>query len=900
MPEDTDVPSRLLEFDGGYALWHYQSLFDAHANGNRRAERESQLVYSFKKHGRNRALVSAAVRAAGRALGCDAILAVPGHSTAATQLQKTFGQTARRIRETSSRKYNHAAEIDFEVESASLDLPEDFKAEKVLVVDDVATTGKTLDFWRRYLAARGMACECLALGAGKKLNPRDSAIILPRQPSPTPPLDAPVIPLPAGLVQSQLFGEAPVAAQTKTGAERKADFLARRADLGELPPVRDPERRARCEASLREFARTYCSALLDHEPSERLDEYLDELQAAIEGAGKIHVRFTRGGGKTTLVKCALAWGLSTGRLHYAVIFCAAADLTGGILGDIWDVFEFDPTFAEDWPAVAYPIRATDGLQQRFAGQHYHGRRTQMKHSAREIRLPTIEGAPSSGAVLVGRGAGCKTRGLVKGKRRPDMVLLDDLQSREDAKNPRRVRELEAWIDGDVQGLAGSKLLNAVMTSTPIVAGDLSQLYADGGQHPEWRVVEFRMIDGEPEAPELWETYDELWRRAVVSGDSTFAEATAWYREHRDAMDAGLVVLDPLNFDRRLEVSGIQHARNLYLTMGPVAFRAECQLQVRAPVDAVQISPALVASRLNGATRGTLPPGTVQAVAAVDVNAAAGITWCVTAFGPHQTAGVVDYGRWPGNGQRLVPQGATEHETQVRIASGLSEVLRRLLDARLPSPAGTVEQIAAVWVDVGYQRRTVQRVCEVFRARTGRIVFGVQGVGHANYSTGGRHVVQRGESVDYRQLEGDRWFAQDADVWRERTQRAWLAEPGAPGSLSLPGNDAREHAEFAEEATAEVLADKSTGARGVVHYHWTQRPGVGNHYGDALSGTMAMGGWYRLLDDADTIAAIAPSRPRVTPLPRGVGAATPHPATMAGSQPRAAARRARFRSPTMAG
>ena len=88
---------------------------------------------------------------------------------------------------------------------------------------------------------------------------------------------------------------------------------------------------------------------------------------------------------------------------------------------------------------------------------------------------------------------------------------------------------------------------------------------------------------------------------------------------------------------------------------------------------------------------------------------------------------------------------------------------------------------------------------------------------------------------------------------------------------------------------------------MVHYHWTQRPGVGNHYGDALAGTMAMGGWYRLLDDADTLAAIAPTRRRVTPLPQGVGAtAAPDPATMAGPQPRAAARRARFRSPTMAG
>ena len=715
--------------------------------------------------------------------------------------------------------------------------------------------------------------------------------------------------IPPAREQAGLWGESfpPVLKRApKSGAQRVADMVARRSDLGELPPVRDPERRARCAGSLREFAAVYCSHLFDHEPSARLLDYAATLQAAIEGAGQVHVRCARGAGKTTWVKAALAWGLATGRLHYAVVFCASADLTAGILGDVWDVYEFDAAFGEDWPEVAFPIRAAEGLPQRYQGQHYHGRRTQIRRSAREIKLPTIEGAASSGGVLLGRGAGSKTRGLVRGKRRPDMVLLDDIQSREDARNPRRVRELSAWIDGDVQGLTGSRLLNAVMTSTPIVAGDLSATYSDGGQHPEWRRVEYRLVEGEPEHPELWERYDELWRAARREGDMEFRAASAWYGEHRAEMDAGLDVLDPLNYDRRLELSGIQHARNLLLTMGGPAFRAEYQLTVRASVEAVQITPALVASRLNGSARGTLPPGTVQALAFVDVNAVAGLTWCATAFGPHRTAAVVAYGRFPGGGRRLVPEGATEADAERIIASGLSELLRQLLDLRLPAADGTTQQLAAVWVDVGYRRRVVQRVLDVFRRRTGRLVWGCQGASHDRYSATGRHVVQRcaAGGVDHRSLDGDRWFVQDADRWREWFQRAWLGEAGAPGALSLPGTDPREHAEFAEEVCAESLADKITDARGIAHYYWTQKPGAGNHYLDAGSGTIAMGVWYNLLEDADTAAAVTATATRrhVEPLaPRGATPAPANPATMAGSTPRrVAARRARFRSPTMAG
>lgn len=690
--------------------------------------------------------------------------------------------------------------------------------------------------------------------------------------------------------------------RAKTNAERQAAFVAARSDLGELPAVRDPERRERCAASLADFAAAYCQHLLDHEPSARLRDYATTLQAAIEGAGQVHVRCARGAGKTTWVKIALAWGLATGRLHYAVVFCASADLTAGILGDVWDVFEFDGAFGEDWPEVAYPIRVAEGLPQRWLGQHYHGRRTQIRRSAREIRLPVIEGAASSGGVLLGRGAGSKTRGLVRGKRRPDMVLLDDIQSREDARNPRRVRELEAWIDGDVQGLTGARLLNAVMTSTPIVAGDLSATYADGGQHPEWRRVEYRLVEGEPARPELWERYDELWRAARRDGDMEFREASAWYDAHREDMDEGLEVLDPLAFDRRLERSAIQHARNLLLTMGPAAFRAEYQLTVRASEDEIKITPRLVAERLSGLPRGVLPPRVVGVVGAVDVNLTRyGLSWLLLAVDEAQACYVVDYGRHPGGNHRLVPEGLTQGEIERHLSAGLARLLRQIYVPAQAATSSMIIQPPMIGVDLGYLPRTVQTTVRTERAVHGILCIGMRGRGHGriNGKKTGERLVKLGamEGVQQRRADDGAWIAFDADLFRERFQRGWFGPPGTEGSICLFGTDASEHQEFAEEVCSETLVEKLKTKNGEDVFRWQLRPGAQNHFLDAGVMALALAGYYGFVSDR----VVSPRR-HVEPLaPRGATPAPANPATMAGSTPRrVAARRARFRSPTMAG
>jgi hypothetical protein len=76
-----------------------------------------------------------------------------------------------------------------------------------------------------------------------------------------------------------------------------------------------------------------------------------------------------------------------------------------------------------------------------------------------------------------------------------------------------------------------------------------------------------------------------------------------------------------------------------------------------------------------------------------------------------------------------------------------------------------------------------------------------------------------------------WF--DADHWREVSQRAWLATPGAPGGLTLYGSEPAVHVEFAEQVAAEKLARKTT-LGGKTFHAWTSQPGAWHDLGDALT------------------------------------------------------------------
>ena len=163
----------LLCAKGIYGLHRYASMIAVRALGKVELANEANRVYNFKKHGANAAEVEAQIRAVAACFGCGEIVAVPGHTTEPNRLQQMFGAKLRRTAEVQSRKYSHKAEIDYREHAATLEC-DALDAQNLLVVDDVCTTGKTLEFYARYFRNRRKRTALLCVGLYHKMNPAES------------------------------------------------------------------------------------------------------------------------------------------------------------------------------------------------------------------------------------------------------------------------------------------------------------------------------------------------------------------------------------------------------------------------------------------------------------------------------------------------------------------------------------------------------------------------------------------------------------------------------------------------------------------------------------------------------------------------------------------------------
>jgi hypothetical protein len=140
--------------------------------------------------------------------------------------------------------------------------------------------------------------------------------------------------------------------------------------------------------------------------------------------------------------------------HRRVVVLIGADEAHaiGILESVKLELETNDLLLADFPAVCAPIRALDGIANRCKGQLYQGQRTHIGWNDKEIVLPTIPGAASSGVRV--RGITGRIRGMKRKDRRPDLVVIDDPQTDESAASPEQSCKRLRVLMGAILGLAG--------------------------------------------------------------------------------------------------------------------------------------------------------------------------------------------------------------------------------------------------------------------------------------------------------------------------------------------------------------------------------------------------------------------------------------------------------------
>ncbi|MFW5698671.1 MAG: terminase gpA endonuclease subunit, partial [Planctomycetota bacterium] len=577
-------------------------------------------------------------------------------------------------------------------------------------------------------------------------------------------------------------------------------------------------------------------------------------QAVLEG-GLFALAMPRGSGKTSLAECACLWAILYGHRDFVCLIGSDEAHAADMLDSLKTELETNDRLLEDFPEAVFPIQALDGIPHRAGGQLYHGERTHIGWTAKEIVMPTIPDSPASGAIIKVAGITGRIRGM-KFKRpdgqavRPSLVVLDDPQTDESARSVSQCQHREATLAGAVLGLAGpGRKIAGVMPCTVIRPGDMADRILDRELHPEWNGERTKMLYASPKATRLWERYAELRAESLRAGRG-LELATQFYRDHRADMDAGARIAWP---DRHNpdELSAIQHAMNLQL-QDERAFWAEYQNEplpdALAETDDLNVDVLL--GRLNGYERRQIPTAAEHLTAFVDVQQKA-LFYVVCAWAADFSGWIIDYGTWPDQKRdyftlrdlrstlAMVAKGAG---LEGSIYHGLEKLSADLMDRRWRRDDGAELSIDRLLIDANWGQSTdvVYQFCRASNYRANLLPSHGRYVGASSLPMSEQRR-KRGDRVGLNWrlpgLTGRRAIRHvvfDANYWKSFIHARLCVAMGDPGGLSLWGRAGERHRRFAEHCCAEYRV--RTAGRGREVDEWKLRPeGDDNHWFDGVVG-----------------------------------------------------------------
>lgn len=626
-------------------------------------------------------------------------------------------------------------------------------------------------------------------------------------------------------------------------ARRKRAARAEKIDV-DLPDWTGPSsRRESCRLSLLGFINTYLPHRFSLAMSPDHHSAIERMQSAVLTGGQYAQAAPRGDGKTERTIACLLWAVLYAHRRFVPVVAADLASAKSIVREVFAELADNEELEADWPHICVIFREVLARPNRARFITHAGEPVRMDATANRLVLPSpAESAdPACGGVIVARGITSSIRGLRHkpprgGSIRPDLLIIDDPQTDESAHSPEQCKTRENLISGTLLGLAGpNKKIAAIANMTIIRPGDLAHRLLDPGAHPEWNGVRYAMVYDWPTAKDkLWKQYAEMRRDGQRSGDGG-AAANAFYESHRDEMDAGARV----GWEHRRrdgEATALQCAFNLLIDLGEQTFYAEYQNDPKVAVAmGWEISEQRVCEQLSGVARGTVPSDCEILAVGCDVNLY-GLNWVLTAWTISGVGYIVDYGKYPPVDRPIWDSKSTMSEEQAIFQA--IQALGAEISAR-PYARDNERAIINVFaVDCGYKREAVVRGC----AHLGRSIAPTLARPIRALSTKGYRPLsmnRRGDGWHTGTLGTGMALFINADVWRERAQKAFLLPVGSPGgSVALYGSDPHAHLAIADHICAERVVDVLTGEKSGIVYSWAVMPGRRNDLLDALCYSMA--------------------------------------------------------------
>ena len=642
--------------------------------------------------------------------------------------------------------------------------------------------------------------------------------------------------------------------------DRQAEQSLAGRDIGPLPEVVNPGRKAACERNFQLFCESYFPETYALAWSPDHLKVIEKIETAVLRGGLFALALPRGSGKTTITESAALWSMLYGHREFVVLIGATESAALELLDSLKTELEVNERLAEDFPEVCYPVAQLEGIANRCAGQLYKGERTRITWTSNEIVLPTVEGSRASGIIVRVAGITGRIRGM-KFKRsdgrsvRPSLVIIDDPQTSESAGSLEQTRKRVRVLAGDILGLAGpGQKISGIMPCTIIRPGDMADIILNRNTHPDWNGEKTRMVYRFPSNMKLWEEYAEI-RAEALRTEGNFQKATEFYLANREAMDVGAEVSWEARFNHD-EVSALQHAMNLKF-QDEAAFQSEYQNDP-LPDDTTDdslLSVDEICAKINGLARRRVPLKCDRLTMFVDVQKAL-LFYVVIAWAEDFTGAVIDYGSWPDQHrheysladanpsiQTLFPKAGFEGALYAALSALTDECLGREWERE----DGAVLKIERALVDANWGQSTdvVYQFCRQ-SSHAGVIL-----------PSHGRYVGASSKPMtEYRKQQGDRigfnWMIPnvagkrairhviyDTNYWKSFIHARLAVPVGDKGALTLYGRIPGAHQLFAEHLTAEYRV--KTQGRGRTVDEWKLKPqSHDNHFLDCVAGCAVCG------------------------------------------------------------
>lgn len=290
-------------------------------------------------------------------------------------------------------------------------------------------------------------------------------------------------------------------------------------------------RREVASKSIVNFMRTYLPDHLKYQPSEAHHEIYELLEKALSRRGqRIALAAPRGFGKSTLVSLAyLLYCIAYGHEKFIVVLSATSSQAIQLHEIVRKELETNELLLLDFPEL-------------------RGKRPS-PWTQSEIETP-------NGVRLLALGRGQHIRGRKFGKHRPTLILVDDVETRQNCENSDMRDKIKSWYFQDILK-AGSESTNFFFVGTLVHASCLLSELLDPEKNLLWMKKRYQAIIHEPVRGEMWAQWSQIYNsHEEYNGKRGPESARQFYEANRTVMDEGVVLLWPERYnyyDLRLEL-----------------------------------------------------------------------------------------------------------------------------------------------------------------------------------------------------------------------------------------------------------------------------------------------------------------------------------------------------------